>query len=124
MSLVTTTFVRTESDQIFTERLGSLRTQIRADAVQIRSSKQLLRQMQKENHPDSASAQSSLAFLRKQNRARQLISGFLRGRTWAKMEANHPEGDAAIGYYLRAAWTKLSPQGELAVPAPLQEFLA
>jgi hypothetical protein len=106
----------------------ALKCQCRADGENIRLAKQRRRQA---SGRDFDVAQSELARLRRVARARPLIYGFVRGRQWVQMEANHAGGDRSIERPLRDEWLAILATfvarfplwRGLAAPGPVQALL-
>ena len=92
-----------EEVQTFGARLAGLRALIRADAVEIRAASQALRAACRGGDAAASSMMAALHHQRQRARARHLLSGLLRGRSFAQMESNHPDGDPRIRWALRAA---------------------
>lgn len=78
---------------------AALKQQIKQDAVDIRARKQHIRMVQK-SYGDASSDQSRLVYVRSEARARLLIYGLLRGKTWDQMEQKH-EMTTALKYSLQ-----------------------
>lgn len=67
--------------------VAELKAQIKEDAVKIPAQKKVIRDLQRTG--DAASSQSHLASMRTEARARLLIYGLMRGRTWDQIEPKH-----------------------------------
>ena len=86
---------------------GALKTEIKADATEIRAAKRALRELQQAESKGSASAMGALHQQRQNARARLALYAFLRGRTWAQFEPNHAE-ECKINLRIFSLWKKLS----------------
>jgi hypothetical protein len=82
----------------------ALKQLVKADAATVRSAKRAVRELQRAGASASPPAQAGLSALRRDARARLLVYGFVRGRTWAAMEPQHPEGDARLAPHLLRIW--------------------
>ncbi|HET7641726.1 MAG TPA: hypothetical protein VFK47_23645, partial [Ktedonobacteraceae bacterium] len=83
-------FVAEEQPSSFRLLIASLKTQIKQDAVDIRAQKHEIRERQHVLGSGAASMeQYHLVTLRLNARARLLIYGTLRGKTWDQMENKH-----------------------------------
>ncbi len=52
--------------------------------------------------------QSKLARLRRAARARHVAYSLWRGRSWAEIENNHPDGDPTLSYQVAEAWAAVA----------------
>ena len=75
-----------------------------ADTVEIRGLKERVRSEQRSQSPHAASLQSGLARLRRQARARHVAYSLCKGRCWAEIENNRPDGDPLLSQALAKAW--------------------
>ncbi len=108
--------------EAFRVRLSALRQQIKEDTSAIRQLKAECHQRQVAGA--GAPEQSRLARLRKEARVHHLLSGFLRGRSWGDMEANHADGDLTAIPILVNYWNRqINPDAVLEVPAKLQTLM-
>src|SRR5260370_21597326 len=75
-----------------------------ADAVEIRASKDGVRSAQRAQSPQASSLQSRLARLRREARVRHVAYSLWKGRCWAEIENNRPDGDPLLSQALAKAW--------------------
>jgi hypothetical protein len=101
-------------------RLFVLKLAIKADAAWIRSEKPVVRALQRSTADDAPARQSALDKARFVARARLVVYGLLRGRTWAQIESNHPDGDPRLAYALARVWNEFQQSIEEPVMAPEQ----
>jgi len=88
-----------------------------ADAVEIRASKDRVRSAQRAQSPQASSLQSRLARLRREARARHVAYSLWKGRCWAEIENNRPDGDPLLSQALAKAWADaVSATGEVTAP--------
>lgn len=94
--------------------LNLLKTWIRENADFIKAQRIAGRKCKAEGDGPGAAALFATARERGvQVRAQLLLYGFLRGKTWAQMEPNHPEGVPFLYYLLRHNWTLLEKAARL-----------
>ena len=77
-----------------------------ADAKEIRSLKARVRVEQRAASDEAPALQSHLAAIRKAARARHLAYSLQKGRRWAEIEKNRPEGDPQFSSLVAKAWTE------------------
>jgi hypothetical protein len=87
---------------------GIFRQSIAEDAAEIRQLKAKTRAQQRAGSSDAPALQSRLARLRRSARARHLVYSMCRGRTWAQIERNHPDGDPIFAFFLAKVWTEVT----------------
>ena len=91
---------------------------IKDASVAIRVTKREISDTQKANGSGSAaSMQSRLTSDRVQQRARLLIYGALRGRTWDQIENKHAEINPRLKYWITKVWN------DTPAPVPMPEWL-
>lgn len=101
--------------------IASFKAAIKNDAVSLHREKRMVRDEQRTIGGDySALAQSNLHTHRLQARARLLIYGMLRGKTWNQIEPKHAEKNGNLQYWITKIWndTKTS----VPMPTQLNEF--
>lgn len=54
----------------------------------------------------ASSGQSRLAARRREARARHVLYSLCRGRCWAQIENNRPDGDPKLGYAMARLWNE------------------
>ncbi len=75
-----------------------------ADAEEIRALKGRVRAEQRDASPQAPALQSRLARLRRAARARHVAYSLWKGRTWAQIENNRPDGDPWLSPAVAKAW--------------------
>jgi hypothetical protein len=105
-------------EQIATRQLIiDFKQAIKADAISLRAEKREVREFQREHGSGSAAGdQSRLVVHKLEARARLLIYGTLRGRTWDRMEPKHAETNYGLAYSIIRVWK----DAKSAVPMPDQ----
>lgn len=86
------------------ELVSKLRGEIKPSTLAIRALKQKRREAQKVGEWYE---ETTLIRLRRDARARFLSIGLLRGRSWASVENNHPNGDEKFSAYLQDFWKQI-----------------
>lgn len=116
---ITTTQLPLTPEQIAHRNLLALIKQdIKADAVAIRTEKRECRSLG--NTDAAAVAQSNLSRHRGEIRARLLVYGTLRGRSWERMEPKHADKNGRLSYWIAQAWTQY--QAGVPMPDALKEM--
>lgn len=101
----------------------SLKETIKGDAEAIRRDKRQVRELQRSG-ADASGNQSSLAALRMRARARLLIYGTLRGRTWDRIESRHGPMYGALAATIKYIYTRdILPVLKVPMPAELEACL-
>ena len=101
--------------------LALLKEQIKDDATSLRAEKCAVRDFQREFGSGSAATlQSQLHHHRLEARARLLIYGLLRGRTWDQIEPKHAEVNPLLRYWITQVWARSSTFG-VPMPAHLED---
>lgn len=87
-----------------TDLRGFFRRCVAEDTADIRTLKARVRSEQGAQSDESRSLQSKLARLRRAARARHLTYSLWKGRTWAEIENNRPDGDPLFSHAIALAW--------------------
>jgi len=104
---------------------GVFRRAIATDAGEIRTLKAATRAEQRAGSPEAPKLQSRLARLRHAARARHLAYSLWKGRTWAQIENNHPDGDPNLTVGVAKAWLEAAEAaGAPALPPSLGVHIA
>jgi hypothetical protein len=82
------------------------RTAVKSDATEIRALKLRVRVAQRAQSADAPALHSGLTALRRAARVRHVAYSLWKGRRWAEIEKNHPDGDPRLGALIANAWTK------------------
>lgn len=82
------------------------RQAVSTDAVDIRELKAQVRTHQRAQSEQAPAMQRRLARLRRAARARHVAYSLWRGRCWAEIENNHPDGDPVLNYFVAEAWAE------------------
>lgn len=90
--------------EIVTDLRTYFRQSAAGDAVAIRTSKERVRSEQRALSPHAAGLQSRLARLRREARARHVTYSLWKGRCWAEIENNRPDGDPFLSQAIAKAW--------------------
>jgi hypothetical protein len=104
MNLINNNCDTNTTDEARRQLMNELRAEIQQSTPAIRNLKQRRRTAQRvgewyEEH--------TLIRLRRDARARFLSIGLLRGRSWASVENNHPNGDEKFSDYLQDFWRRI-----------------
>lgn len=91
----------------FRSALKSLREDIKIDSKDIPLMKKRLVAAQREGAEDARYDQANLSHVRRRVRANLLLYAFLRGKSWAHVEPQHPEGVTYMRYPLKIHWGKV-----------------
>lgn len=89
--------------------LASFKTSIKQAAIQQRADKLSLRDST--DADDRSRWQSNIASTRLRSRARLLVYGFLRGRSWDRTESNHPiplTVSSQLTFALTTVWREMA----------------
>lgn len=93
------------------------RQAVRNDAAEIRALKPRVRAEQRANSEQAAALQATLARLRRAARSRHVAYSLWKGRCWAEIENNRPDGDPYLTYAVAMAWkAAASAAGETGPP--------
>ena len=93
------------------------RAAIAADATAIRELKPKVKAEQRAQSETASQLQSRLARLRRDARARHLAYGLWKGRCWAEIENNRPDGDPYITFAIAKSWKEVAAAaGETGAP--------
>lgn len=104
--------------------LANLKAAIKADAELIRLAKQVIRSDAKQGLSTST-MQFTLHKDRVRARARLIVYGLCRGRSWERMEPNHPEGDPSLKSVITQVWrSALGEETGSFTSMPANELLA
>ena len=88
------------------ELLITFRASVKRDAVAIRGLKAQIGDEQRSDGFRIPQLQSSLHNLRGEARARHVTYCLWKGRSWAEIEKNRPQGDPGLTYVLAEVWRK------------------
>lgn len=117
---MTTTVEPTPEQVAYRSLLASIKQDIKNSMVSLRAEKREISATQKAYGPGSAAGfQSQLARHRNEARARHLIYGALRGRTWDQMEPKRTQPAGYLAYWIKKVWTDLGTS--VPMPSELQE---
>lgn len=118
----------TPEQQLQRTVIRKLKEDIKEAVQPLREQKRYVSSFQKIHGPGSCAVdQSNLARNRRIARARYLVYGLIRGRTWDQIEPNHPEQMVGLKYFMNAIWIgvqrDLPGDATLAAPEALQPWL-
>jgi hypothetical protein len=97
-----------------------LKLDIKADTTWIRSEKPIVRHLQRTAALDARPRQSALDKRRVAARARLVLYGLARGRPWASVERNHPDGDPNLLLALMRVWNQARAAAEAVTASPVE----
>lgn len=107
----------TTTPETATEIRSVFRQAVKTDAADIRELKSQVRSEQRAESDKAPAMQSKLARLRRAARARHVAYSLWRGRSWAEIENNRPDGDPTLYYQVAEAWaTVAGPVGSASTP--------
>jgi hypothetical protein len=93
------------------------RRAVAADAIAIRELKPQVKAEQRAQSEQAPGLQSRLARLRREARARHVAYSLWKGRCWAEIENNRPDGDPYLTFGVAKAWKEAATAaGETAAP--------
>lgn len=102
----------------FTALRTVFRGAVATDAKEIRSLRARVRIEQRAASDEAPALQSHLAAMRKAARARHLAYCLQKGRRWAEIENNRPQGDPQFSSLVAKAWTEaVASSGGVAEPS-------
>jgi hypothetical protein len=97
---------------------GIFRHAVAEDARAIRRLKPEVRAEQRAQSEEARGLQSRLARLRREARARHVAYSLWKGRCWAEIENNRPDGDPYLTFAVAKAWKDAAAAAGETSPAP------